>query len=314
MPPHLAHADDKALHIDAVLGTLQRGQHIGKHTLAIGVVFHRCVPAQRRGGVVVQIARCLGRAGVLLPQGGHSGRVLAPGVGHGGLGAFQPVAQAQRRALVAPQQVEQPALYRHKHKNDHPADFKLRRGGILPDKRQAHNDAERQPHAVEPSRIGVEPVEHREQPEHLQQHQCYRDDQAAEHQVQHPAQHQPPIPFFHKHTSIAKKAAPIPQGDGIRPCIQNFLQTVNGSHAVRHRQKRHGAVGADKPALIPITDDFADKFAVVLSLDINSIGHALSLPDIVVWAGRMCHIMASRTAAVPQLCHKIRPGARYFSP
>ena len=69
------------------------------------------------------------------------------------------------------------------------------------------------------------------------------------------------------------------------------LQTVNGGHAVVHRHKGHGAVGADEPPFVPVADDFADKLAVVLSLDVDPVGHFVSLPDIVVWAGRLRKMM-----------------------
>ena len=69
-----------------------------------------------------------------------------------------------------------------------------------------------------------------------------------------------------------QKAARHPPRDGVRQTSFLQLQAVNGGHAVVHGQEGHGTVGADKPPFIPVADDFADKLAVVLSLDINSIG------------------------------------------
>ena len=198
LAPHLAHADDKALDKDAVLGALQGGQHVGQHRLAVRVVSHRRAAVQRRRGVIVQIARCQRRPRVSRAQTGHSGGVLAPGIRHGLLGPLLPAAQAKCRALVAPQQVQKAALHRHDCKQDHPADLELRHGGVLPDQRQTHDDAQRQAGGVEPPGIVRQPVKQRKQPHHLQHKQHGRHNQTAEHKVQHPAQHQPPVMFFHK--------------------------------------------------------------------------------------------------------------------
>jgi len=46
-----------------------------------------------------------------------------------------------------------------------------------------------------------------------------------------------------------------------------------------------------EPINHPVADDFADKLAVVLSLDVDPVGHSVSLPDIVVWAGRLRKMM-----------------------
>ena len=88
-----------------------------------------------------------------------------------------------------------------------------------------------------------------------------------------------------------QKAARHPPKDGVRQTSFLQLQAVNGGHAVVHGQEGHGTVGADKPPFIPIADDFADKLAVVLSLDVDPVGHSLSLPYLVVWAGQLPHIM-----------------------
>ena len=69
-----------------------------------------------------------------------------------------------------------------------------------------------------------------------------------------------------------QKAARHPPKDGVRQTSFLQLQAVNGGHAVVHGQEGHGAVGADKPPFIPIADDFADKLAVVLSLDVDPLG------------------------------------------
>ena len=212
LPPHLAHADDKALHINAVLCPLQCGQHIGKHALPVRVIFRRRATADRHRAVVVQVAGRQRGAGVLPLQGRRGVGVVLPRRGHCVLGALQPVAQAQRRALVAPQQVQNAALHRHNGKQDHPADLKLRHRGILPDQRQAHDNAHGNAHAAEPFGVVRQPVEQRKQPERLQQQKHAGHNNAAEHQVQHPAQHQTPVPFFHTNLVYkCKKPHVIPQ-------------------------------------------------------------------------------------------------------
>ena len=276
LPPHLAHADDKALDIDAVLGAAQGGQHISKHTLAVGVILHRRTAADRRGRVVMQIFCRHGGAGVRLFQLFLGSRVGAAGRIHRLPGALQPAAQPEDRPLVAPQKVQKPALHRHKHKQNHPADLELRHGGVLPYQRQTHNHAECQPCPADPLSIFAEPVKHRKQPERLQQHKHHRDDQAAEHQIQHPPQHPPPVVFFHTLVSLSvkiKKGRTHPRQGAVCGHASRSLQAVDGGHAVGHRHKGHGAVRADEPALVPIADDFTDEFAVVLSLDINPVGH-----------------------------------------
>ena len=135
LPPHLALTDDKALNINAVFGAFQRGQHGGKHRFAAGVVGRCRAVIHRRGGVIPQVAGGSRSARVLALQ-----LLLGKGVSlaqgcQRRLGTLQFAAQNARGALVAPQQVQQPALHRHDHKQNHPADFKFRRGGILPDER-----------------------------------------------------------------------------------------------------------------------------------------------------------------------------------
>lgn len=200
------------LYINAVLCPLQCGQHIGKHALPVRVIFRRRATADRHRAVVVQVAGRQRGAGVLPLQGRRGVGVVLPRRGHCVLGALQPVAQAQRRALVAPQQVQNAALHRHNGKQDHPADLKLRHRGILPDQRQAHDNAHGNAHAAEPFGVVRQPVEQRKQPERLQQQKHAGHNNAAEHQVQHPAQHQTPVPFFHTNLVYkCKKPHVIPQ-------------------------------------------------------------------------------------------------------
>ena len=64
LPPHLAHANDEALHKNAVLCGAQVGQHIGQHHVAHGVILDGSSAKNRRGSVVLQVIGGLGQARV----------------------------------------------------------------------------------------------------------------------------------------------------------------------------------------------------------------------------------------------------------
>ena len=209
--PHLAHADDETLDIDAVLGAFQRGQQVGEHRLAALIVAHGGAVKHRRGGKVPHVARGLGGAGVARGQFFLGGGVGGAQRGQHGLGALQPAAQGQRGAFVAPQQVEQPALHRHDGKQNHPADLELRHGGVLPDKRQAHDHAERDARAADPGRVFAQARKQDKKPYQLRQQQHAGDDQAAEYQRKDAAHHMAPGKFVagHRHLLAMIGAAAV---------------------------------------------------------------------------------------------------------
>ena len=199
LAPHFPHADDETFHIDAVLGALQGGQHIGKHRFAVGVVLGGGAVKYRGGGKIPHIAGGLGGAGVLLLQLFLSGGVGGAQGGKLGLGPLHAAAQPDGGALVAPEQVEQAALHRHNGEENQPADLEFRHGGILPDESQAHQDAERQPHAVDPGGVFAEAEKQNAQPDDLYQQQHAGNHQPAEHQREEFAHHMAPCKFVPGH-------------------------------------------------------------------------------------------------------------------
>jgi len=180
----------------AVLCGAQVGQHIGQHHVAHGVILGGSSAKNRRSSVVLQVIGGLGQARVAALQLGTRGGVPGAQRGKLGFGTFHAAAQADGRAFVAPKQVKQPALHGHEHKQNHPADFKFRRGRVLAHKGQAHQRTEPQPHTGEDARVVAQPIKQAEQPKGLRQHQHDGNDRAAEHQRKRPMQQPAPILRF----------------------------------------------------------------------------------------------------------------------
>ena len=184
--PHFAQADDEILDKNKMLGAFQRGQHVGKHILAQGIVFHLGVGKYRIRAPAAQVTGGQRAAGVLAGQLLLRGGVLAQQRVDAHAGVFQPAAQPERRALVAPQQVQDAALHRHDHKQRHPADLELRQNIIQADQQQAHDNAEPDADAVDPGGILGQAQEQKRHPGDLAGQQQAGDDKPAEHRAVQP--------------------------------------------------------------------------------------------------------------------------------
>ena len=142
-------------------------QQAGEHRLAAGKIFHRGVLPGGPGAVPGDVAAQGPGAGVHIFQlaGGLPGQVPVAAVHRS-----HPAAHPAGGALVAPEQIHQPAEHRRDADQGHPGDGI---GGVLvfADQEQDDEDAQRRHDAVEPGGVFGQPEVEGRHPHQLDQDQ-----------------------------------------------------------------------------------------------------------------------------------------------
>ena len=183
--PHTALRDDEKLHKNILLRLFHLGEHIREHRFPRRVVGRLCIGIHREVAVIPQIGRRAPGARVSLFKRRLRRRLRRAHRPDAGAGAFQLAAQPQGGPVVAPKQVEQPALHRHYHKQHHPADLDFGRRCVLPDQRRAHDHTDDNSDKSQPLGILGQLVKQKEEPDRLQKQQQAGDHQPAEDKLQH---------------------------------------------------------------------------------------------------------------------------------